>query len=859
MRSRIRLLTYFLQAAVQWRPWPRPRDLRREHIEQATEDYWRRREQFNAWRFNVVKFRYRFSSFATSFVRGAGLIRGTVVSLVRSVALGAFVIAIVLAIEQLLFHHAGLGLIPTGEPAPPLSAFPALAVQALAAFLGFYLATIGIVLGNAYHDVSGAVRALILKSAKTRLYLKSIGLSIGAGLILVLLQSFGLVSFGYLAVGAYAVLVCFSSWAFIQLALGAFDLMNPVALADEPLEALDRAVTRLDAKGLLQDDAVLRAVATDASSALQILAELVFLTKSRPSVDRRSLAAMVEWLLFIIRNYARKKHQLPPTSGWFIPEPVYPRWVEAPYSTTMIALKTSTPLAAQIEPVPDWLEKRAAKLVSAAIEASAETKNTDEAREMIRWAGRTARTYATCGRIDDAIAFADIVRDGCWNIASRTEAASAIAAESPWLMTEVFLGWRAAIVEWPEEIDRTVNDTAWDRRTTHEVSIRGPARVWSAAQRLLKEIHAEHAIEGRRVTPDWYLRSALATEFVISLRESAEQMPALLRTYGSPLSPQALSPESRAATACQALQMLSKAHQIALAMPQALEGLNGLTKSAEIRPTPEIEKLPAAIADFRAVVLQEIAASLVRMKPEQSESAPDHFGEAFFNLMHHLAEAIDAGQTPLLEKMFPPLVQVGIVLQDHIISTYRPPTFTPGPALLNTIIDLLELSGLALVYETMRNDQSADCVRTVWTNRIQNAPCPTRAAKWLLDIVDISFTGMHISMRRNEWGMRLSQQVVIAGYAMPEHFGFGDPSEWNAPPWIKMLGVSEHMPSISIDPHVFFAAHILGPLSGETEDELRSRRGLERFFTERDFHDPSSDPHSRHGTAPDRDKDSTSG
>ena len=296
-------------------------------------------------------------------------------------------------------------------------------------------------------------------STQNRYYLRLIGLSIGAGIILVLLESSALLSFGYLTAGVYVLLVGFGSWAFVQLVRRAFGLMDPVALARDPLDALDRAVNRLDAKGLFGNDAVLHAVATDANSALQILAELILLTKNRPSVDRRLLAEMVEYLLLIIRNYARKKHQLAPTSGWFIREPSYPRWVESPYSTTKIALETSTPLAGQLEPVPDWLEKRAAKLVFAAIEACAETDDADEARQMIRWAGRTARTYARCYRIDDAIAFADIVRDGCWNIASRTEAASAIAAESPWLLTEVLLGWRAAIVEWPEEINRAVDDT----------------------------------------------------------------------------------------------------------------------------------------------------------------------------------------------------------------------------------------------------------------------------------------------------------------------------------------------------------------------------------------------------------------
>ena len=411
-----RLISSLLQAAAQLRPWPRLRDLRREQIDQATEKYWRRRERSSSWRFRVLKLRYGFWSFITSRRSGAGLILGTVASLVRPVASGVLILAMVLVIEQVLFHHARLGLLPTGEPGPPLGAFPALAVQVLAAFLGFYLATIGIVLSNAYHDVSAVVRALILKSTQTSLYLKSLGMSIGAGFVLVLLQSVDLVSFGYLTIGVYALLLCFSGWAFVKLAFGAFDLMNPLLIGNQPMDALYRAINRLDAKGLLQDDAVLRAVATEADRALQILTELAHLTKSRRSVDRRSLARMVDLFLLVILSYARKKHNLAPTSGWFIREPVYPRWVETTHPVTLIALQTSTPLQARMDPVPDWLERRAAELVAIAIEACVITNDLDATLQITRSAASTARNLAANYRIDDAIAFAEIIRDRCWSI-----------------------------------------------------------------------------------------------------------------------------------------------------------------------------------------------------------------------------------------------------------------------------------------------------------------------------------------------------------------------------------------------------------------------------------------------------------
>ena len=57
---------------------------------------------------------------------------------------------------------------------------------------------------------------------------------------------------------------------------------------------------------------------------------------------------------------------------------------------------------------------------------------------------------------------------------------------------------------------------------------------------------------------------------------------------------------------------------------------------------------------------------------------------------------------------------------------------------------------------------------------------------------------------------------------------------WNAPPLIKMLGVTEHMRSIFLKPRSIFAAEVIGPLSGEAEDVLRRRRNLRHYYEKKD-------------------------
>ena len=318
---------------VHWPFGSKARHLRRRLKDQSTEDYWRNRERATSGRLRVIAHRYRIGSLVDLFRRDVGIIRSALVLLLRAFSAGTILLSTLLLAEFFLARFVWSTLIPSGSSIPPLGAFPTLAVQVSASLLGFYLASVSIVLGQSYSNVSADVRDLVLGSRRVRLYLKSVGTAIGAGLTLVLLQSLG-VAYGYVTVAGYSFLVLFSGWAFVQLAFGAFNLFNPIALGQEPLLALYRAIDRLGSRGLSKNEAVLRVASREANRALIVLAELIDLTSLRVSVDRGRLAGMVEQLLALVQFYAQRKHLLAPASEWFIREPVYPKWIEASTQST---------------------------------------------------------------------------------------------------------------------------------------------------------------------------------------------------------------------------------------------------------------------------------------------------------------------------------------------------------------------------------------------------------------------------------------------------------------------------------------------------------------------------------------------
>ena len=448
---------------------------------------------------------FKLRSSASSVLQRLGDVRHAVTSTLKAFLLGALFLLAIVAIENVLVHRFNLELLPP-DSSLFVDVFPAVAVQVMAAFLGIYLATVGIILGNAYHGVSAAVRDLVLDNAQTKLYLTFIGLSIGAGLVIILLQDTDVFAIGYLVIGAYACLVCLSGWSFAKLAFGAFDLLNPIELIREPLRILKRAIRQLDSRGPLRNDVLVRCTATRVDRALETLAEIIRLTKDRKSVDRRELAGRISVLGRLVVIYARNKHRLPGESVWFTREPSYPHWVEYNEHLKSIALETSTPLPAEYAPVSDWLERRAAELVGASLEACIVWDDMDAALRIVRSAGQVAGSLASYSRFEDAASFARIIACSCRNPCPENATANAVASASSLIMTEALLGWKSAVSSWPSEINRVVENTNWDNPNTREVEFQATSRVRRAAQALLHEIHSEYAIEKARITPSWHLR-----------------------------------------------------------------------------------------------------------------------------------------------------------------------------------------------------------------------------------------------------------------------------------------------------------------------------------------------------------------
>lgn len=716
------------------RPFRRQRNLKRVLKRQSKEAYWHRRRMSDLRRLRFVSGRYSFRTGISNLRQGQPIVSSTAMSCFLAVLTGGLLSMLFWGMELVLTGHSFFGFLLL-EDGSALEVFPTLAVPVLAAFLGFYLATVGIVLGHSYEGVPESVRQLVLRDPGTRRRLRWLCRALGYGLVLILLHSLGQ-EFGLLTGGGYSLLVGWGMWCFFRLAFGAFKLFDPVVLGFGLLPELSRAIRRLGSKGLFGDNAVLLHTARKADRALRVVSDIIWLVSDRPSSDQTRLAAMTTLLLRRMQDYAGRKHLLEPESGWFLPKTVYPRWVEANQDEASIAVKASTPLLTRTEPQYDWLEQRVAELASSALRVCVEANDTDSALGITQEMANTAWTLARHYWIDEAIVFAGIFHDRCIALKPGSDsdggnaALYAVADNPRFVLTTLLLGWKEAVLSWPSQMGEMVDSNEWDIPGKGEMRIRGPARLRRATQRLLQKVQAELDIGGERVTPKWFLRSELATECIFSLRQCADDLPQLLDQYFAKENASDHPPDVRASIGLQALQTIAKADLLAEAIPKAIEELEGLQQGHAAIETPEVALLPERLRSCRAEVLRGIAKTASDLRPEKTTTRPDYFGQVLATLLHHTEQAIADGNTALVENLFGATLSTTLIQQKHLVLTYKPPHYQFSNWVLHPMIDLLELSGLALIYEAIRDDASAEPVRVAWRSWIHGIENPASRASF---------------------------------------------------------------------------------------------------------------------------------
>lgn len=771
----------FAQLTYLRAPWVRA------HIRQLSPSFWRRlqrrRRTSFVWHRTRFNTRWRLRELWTNASLTGALVR---------LATGGISFAGGLIVTLAALEYWINRLWPPSWPRLPLAirdpgAFTdqvAAIVGLSGTLLGLYFAALSLVVSSTYKDVPADLREAMIRDRTGALYIRLIALACAGGLLIL-----GATVLGWpVGVTNHVMLVIAAAggvFGFVGLGIRSFAFFDPTQLT-QPLEhRIVDAVRSATPEGFRwQDPSFQQAYLRNAESALRSYQNIASAAAETVQVDRRRLVDLAGRALALLQIYAEDKPLIPLESAWFRRKTRHRSWLTADLSSIEMAMKMDQVLPFDEAPDHFWFEEELERVLITVVNGLLARGELEHAyqvgtlalqtiaslteRLQIEEAARLHRELLTLARVEarrparnDELPQARLRRlaaidDFSGGIRSMVVSLG-IAAEriTPGQVTELA---RVAATERPgAPIGRPV-----------------PEPTRAALSDLRRRISFEIAVEGKRVTPDWYLAEVVARSYARYLKATLENLLEELEDWYGPEA-RALLAEGQTDFAVHTIQtglgLCGLFVHHAESVRAAVERLASIQRALldEAWPVVEIEGTYGRLTRIREQLLETLADSVSRLpKGVPTGDLPDTTGYAFTVLAQESYNALATGNHAIFRKLYPALLELWLTmdqrlrieLADHSVETRL---VLEG----DLIMDLLELSGFAMVFDQLDGGEVWAVVEAAWGKLLAGSADPAYTLNFILRLYDYRKHASMLSTRdvlRTSWKLDFQRRMEARGF-----------------------------------------------------------------------------------------------
>lgn len=692
----------------------------------------------------------------------------------------------------------------TAEPLQPLvSSLVGAAVAVAATLLGLYYTTVGVIASTIYKAVPGDVRDLFIRERASETYLKVVILTISGGVVVLVAGALGYQVAGLtlVALGILAALTCVG---LVVVTKRLFDYFDPSKLSAPLLKQISdgiRVATRSKTRTLPQRQAeahleVYRAVASYGN-----LVDMISNTSLR---NATAPVALTRQLIAILNGYSTWKYTIPTDSNWWDRVPKHQNWLTIDHTHLHLWLNTSVGPPPELQPDYLWLEHSVARLLGRSLTVAFQSQAGANALSMSEAVANLVANLTARLQIDEALVV-EAAWDGVVLEVTTTPAVAAVgaddyevrlnqmaAAESLVMpLTQMLLGLSHAARQIVErdlsaEFEAALSNPEALYRGTLPTGTRQMLEGFSAA------IRRERQVEGRRVTPGWWVdhlasrslaEALLASEVGVLGAVRGRTMEQVVRFQ------EAGRADLAAVTGMASLELLHKIEFHEPAIRRAEDKLASFrNQNTSIDRWPERPTPPINAADEHAAMLEKLSELLPELRKAKFDPRePDLYGQLYQFVVDGAFQAILEGDKRRGLTMYAAaLAEVDAARQRIVADLEEHDNTIRTIYSVEPIISAMDLAGYALLMHELDGDGIWTEVKAMWDGLVDGH---TELAEFLLScakFVDTTFAmtvgGLERSRRSIQMdrvfesrGVGRQQRRFYRGHARDEHLPHPSP------------------------------------------------------------------------------------
>lgn len=663
-----------------------------------------------------------------------------------------------------------------------------------ATFLGLYFTAVSVVVSTIYARVPGDIRSLLLHEKIGNIYIGIVAFLGGTSVILLAASAMGFQvglfnTILMVSLGTMAIL------SFVELGKRAFYFFDPTALVDYLVRDLTSQIESATPIGFRWQEFSFQAhYQRQAERVLRTYRNLVDIMTIDKNASGESLAILAQKALILLEFYEEQKLSIPTTSHWF--ERVYQHreWLTSDYAQIDIALKTGTALQPEEIPDPYWFETHIEDIISRIIKALIERNDIRGAIAVTNSVRQTLEALGGKLAIEEAIRMLRTVRPlvrlqirqigfnspGVNLEAEQITQTLALVNLGGLAWTNVFLGVsRRLRTKAINNFGKEISEINWGKPATI-YSLRLPSKVVEQLEYIHKRLGMELSVEGKLISPLWYRQQLAALAYVRFIDSQLTMLATELNiTFAEEAS--TLIKEKCHLVASQVVQEgLEACNKFLAHLPNLEDQCAELTKLQRVTDIPwtslnwdQLKKNISATRE-RIVILFAQCATALAVIPHRKEW-PDYFGQAYSVLADECFKALHGGNEALFKQIFPSFFQAGIAAYGRLKESLKNQdvqtafTFTTEP-----LVDILDLSGYALIYSELDGKQHWDIVKRAWDDYLTTFKNPMEITTFISSVIDRRETVFGLMPRaiiRTSWQQALEQRLRQDNL-LDDYFGY---------------------------------------------------------------------------------------
>ena len=634
-------------------------------------------------------------------------------------------------------------------------------------FIGLYYTAVTSIGGAIYSKVPQSLRQLLLNERFGNTYLKYLVFVTSLGILL--LSQYVL---GYRAnplnVPLIAVLGGFAVFAFFQLGVRVLRLFEPTQFAGEICSSIATSVESvIPSSGNWDNIALQNHERKAVEHWLETLEALADIASSEKHLSGKVFVGFVTELTQLLRWYEIRKDKIPRNSEWFKYSYKHPDWYQTSDIQTSIAHQTGSILNPIKEPELRWLENELSKILFSCLKVNLENQNYSIATTTVSYIELYVKTISSKGDLRwalEVIKQTSSVSESHINSVCQTSSDQSIELIGlcdaiATLPIELHLSFVKQLTQRSgDKISGLIKRNNWKNKNyVYEEKL---SEVTINRLEWLKErVFFELDVEGKVVTPDWYLINetckAEASSFVENIDLIIDEIGEIYTVWVTKL---ISSKRYWLASTCSVREKefwQKVAYQLD-AVERYWCSLSKFQKNDSQWPSFKVDRLSNMSKDKKAVIEDHRATLLLGLL---NHKRPDNFPDFPGAFLHSQGEAIfDALVTNDSAKVYK------VFLTYFWASFYKFSELLPkdfdelwkvenaAKIASSALIDLLDLSGYGLVLSRyFKNVDLTTFITGIWNKYLDEQTSRTAQLIATVNMFDSAFEIAHRSEHRLYW------------------------------------------------------------------------------------------------------------